>query len=35
VPSGLHVVKVSTLHQARLDVQAIAAGKASGLPDCG
>jgi PDZ domain-containing protein len=35
VPSGLHVVKVATLHQARLDVQAIAAGNGSGLPGCG
>ena len=35
VPSGLHVVKVTTLHQARLDVQAIAAGQGSGLPGCG
>jgi PDZ domain-containing protein len=34
VPSGLHVVKISTLHQARLDVQAIAAGTAASLPTC-
>jgi PDZ domain-containing protein len=34
VPSGLRVVKVSTLHQARTDVQAIAAGQASNLPTC-
>jgi PDZ domain-containing protein len=35
VPSGLHVVKVSTLHQARVDVEAIAAGRGAGLPGCG
>jgi Lon-like protease len=34
VPSGLRVVKISTLHEARLDVQAIAAGTATGLPTC-
>ena len=35
VPSGLHVIKISTLHQARLDVQAIAAGKGASLAGCG
>ena len=34
VPSGLHVIKISTLHQARLDVQAIAAGKGGSLAGC-
>ncbi|MFL6138555.1 MAG: PDZ domain-containing protein [Frankiaceae bacterium] len=34
VPSGLQVVKVSTLHQALGDVRAIAAGRAAGLPGC-
>jgi PDZ domain-containing protein len=34
VPSGLRVVKISTLHQARLDVQQIAAGQGSTLPTC-
>jgi Lon-like protease len=34
VPSGLRVVKDSTLHQARLYVQQIAAGKGSTLPTC-
>ena len=34
IPSGLHVVKISTLHQARLDVQAIAAGNTASLAGC-
>jgi Lon-like protease len=34
VPSGLQVVKVSTLHEALADVQAIAAGRAASLPGC-
>jgi len=34
VPSGLHVVKISTLHQARLAVQSIAAGNGSSLAGC-
>lgn len=34
VPSGLHVVKVSTLHEARQAVEAIGAGKGSTLPTC-
>jgi Lon-like protease len=34
VPDGLHVVKISTLHQARLDVQQIAAGDGASLPGC-
>jgi Lon-like protease len=34
VPDGLHVVKISTLHQARLDVAKIAAGDGTGLPSC-
>jgi PDZ domain-containing protein len=34
VPSGLHVLAVSTLHQAREDVIAIGHGTASGLPTC-
>jgi len=35
VPDGLQVIKVATLDQARSDVEAIAAGTASGLADCG
>jgi PDZ domain-containing protein len=35
IPSGMHVVKISTLHQARLDVQAIASGNTASLPGCG
>ncbi len=34
IPDGLTVVKVSSTHQARLAVEAIAAGKATGLPGC-
>lgn len=34
VPDGLHVVKISTLHEARLDVEQIAAGRGGGLPSC-
>ncbi len=34
VPDGLQVVRISTLHQARSSVQAIASGQASGLPTC-
>jgi PDZ domain-containing protein len=34
VPDGLRVVKISTLHQARLDVEQIAAGTGSSLPTC-
>jgi PDZ domain-containing protein len=34
VPDGLHVVKISTLHEARLDVEKIAAGTGTGLPTC-
>lgn len=34
VPDGLHVVKISTLHGARLAVEAIGAGKGDTLPTC-
>lgn len=34
VPGGLHVIKVSTLHEARRAVAAIAAGTGDGLPTC-
>jgi Lon-like protease len=34
VPDGLRVVKISTLHDARLDVQKIAAGDGNGLAGC-
>ncbi len=34
IPSGLHVTRVSTLHEARLAVAAIGAGKGSSLPTC-
>ncbi len=34
VPDGLHVVKISTLHGARLAVDAIGAGKGDTLPTC-
>lgn len=34
VPSGLHVVKVSTLAEARAAIVAIGAGDAGGLPTC-
>jgi Lon-like protease len=34
VPDGLHVVKISTLHQARLAVQQIAAGDGASLAGC-
>ena len=35
VPKGLRVVRVSTLHQAHVSVQKIAAGQTSDLPTCG
>jgi PDZ domain-containing protein len=35
VPDGLRVVKISTLHEARLDVEKIAAGTGKSLPGCG
>ncbi|HEX5511398.1 MAG TPA: PDZ domain-containing protein, partial [Actinomycetales bacterium] len=36
VPAGLRVVKVSTLHEARVAVEAVGEGKdTSGLPSCG
>lgn len=34
VPDGLRVVRSTTLHESRLAVQAIAAGKGAGLPTC-
>ena len=34
VPSGLRVVRISTLHEARTSVEAIAAGTAATLPTC-
>jgi len=34
VPDGLRVVKISTLHEARLDVEKIAAGAGKSLPGC-
>ena len=34
VPDGLHVVKIATLHGARLAVDAIGAGKGDTLPTC-
>ena len=34
VPRGLRVVRTSTLHESRLAVEAIAAGKAGSLPTC-
>lgn len=34
VPDGLRVVKIATLHEARLAVEAIGAGKTSDLPTC-
>ncbi|MGL5856889.1 MAG: YlbL family protein [Angustibacter sp.] len=34
VPDGLRVVRVAGLHQARLAVQDIAAGRGAGLPSC-
>jgi PDZ domain-containing protein len=34
IPSGLQVIKVSTLHQAIADVRGIAAGRSAGLPGC-
>jgi PDZ domain-containing protein len=34
VPDGLHVVRVSTLHQARQAVSAIASGSGDSLPTC-
>ena len=34
VPEGLRVVRTQSLHESRLAVQAIAAGKAAGLPTC-
>ncbi len=34
VPDGLRVIRVSTLHEARLDVEAIAAGRGNSLPPC-
>ncbi len=35
VPDGMRVVKIATLHEARTDVEAIAAGRTSSLPGCG
>ena len=35
VPDGLHVVRISTLHDARQAVERIAAGRTDGLPGCG
>lgn len=35
VPAGLQVVKVATLHEARVAVEAIGAGTAADLPTCG
>ena len=34
VPDGLRVVRTSSLHESRLAVQAIAAGRAASLPTC-
>jgi Lon-like protease len=34
VPDGLRVVKIGTLHEARLDVEKIAAGNGGSLPTC-
>ena len=34
IPGGLHVVKVSTLHEARLAMVAIGAGRGGSLPTC-
>lgn len=34
IPNGLHVTAVTTLHEARLAVEAIAAGKGETLPKC-
>jgi PDZ domain-containing protein len=34
VPDGLRVVKIGTLHEARLDVEKIAAGAGKSLPGC-
>ncbi|GAB3591237.1 PDZ domain-containing protein [Angustibacter peucedani] len=34
VPSGLRVVKTSTLHESRTDVEKIAAGQGGSLPTC-
>ncbi|MCL2423995.1 MAG: signal protein PDZ, partial [Micrococcales bacterium] len=34
VPSGIHVVSVSTLHEAREAMVAIGKGKGSTLPTC-
>jgi PDZ domain-containing protein len=34
VPVGLHVVRTSSLHESRLAVEAIAAGRGSTLPTC-
>ena len=34
VPDGLRVVRTASLHESRLAVQAIAAGKGAGLPTC-
>ena len=34
VPDGLRVVRSTTLHESRLAVQAIAAGRGAGLPTC-
>jgi PDZ domain-containing protein len=34
VPDGLRVVRTSTLHESRLAVEAIAAGRGQSLPSC-
>jgi PDZ domain-containing protein len=34
VPQGLRVVRTSTLHESRLAVEAIAAGRGQSLPTC-
>lgn len=34
VPAGLRVVRTSTLHESRLDVEKIAAGQGASLPTC-
>ncbi len=34
IPAGLRVVRTSSLHESRLDVEKIAAGQGAGLPTC-